>query len=149
MTIVPLIHVIAEPHHYLECVMFCSQQVRIPMHLIPNIALGKVSNRSVTRVFFPRMYPLGAREVGQEELAQIYDHCVRPVMLEIAMNPLPTGLSVTRLASASSRKMQVPLPQEPLTYLGSNWKTSPQSPWKSWHTLKISGMPILCTKSGG
>jgi len=54
------------------------------MHLIPNIALGKVSNRSVTWVFFPRMYPLGAREVGQEELAQIYDHCVWPVMLEIA-----------------------------------------------------------------
>ncbi|KAG2108859.1 hypothetical protein BD769DRAFT_1365755 [Suillus cothurnatus] len=62
-------------------------EIRVPMHKIPNVALGKVQQRHVVRVFFPRLYSHSASLLGvgmsQADLALIYDRCLRPTMAEV------------------------------------------------------------------
>ncbi|KAG2129248.1 uncharacterized protein EDB93DRAFT_1095501, partial [Suillus bovinus] len=56
----------------------------VPMHKIPNIPLGKVQQRHVVRLYLPRLYNADW-QVGQlapDKLAQIYDRCLRPTMME-------------------------------------------------------------------
>lgn len=54
------------------------------MHKIPNVPLGKVQQRHVVRIFFPRLYSAhGAAMVSQENLALIYDRCLRPTLAEV------------------------------------------------------------------
>lgn len=56
----------------------------MPLHLIPNYALGKVSRRSVTRVFFPRKYSAGGpHEITSTELETIYNEGVRATIDQI------------------------------------------------------------------
>jgi hypothetical protein len=57
------------------------------MHSIPNIALGKVANWSVIRVFFPRMYSvLESKKVPTADLESIYNRCLRPVVQRLMFN---------------------------------------------------------------
>ncbi|KAG1784439.1 uncharacterized protein HD556DRAFT_1251332, partial [Suillus plorans] len=56
----------------------------VPMHKIPNVPLGKVQQRHVVRIFFPRLYSAdGAAMVSQENLALVYDRCLRPTLAEV------------------------------------------------------------------
>ncbi|KAI6117767.1 hypothetical protein EV401DRAFT_1863161 [Pisolithus croceorrhizus] len=53
----------------------------VPLHKVPNFALGKVAQRSVTRVFFPRKYVQDAQAtITQSEFEVIYDECLRPAI---------------------------------------------------------------------
>ncbi|KAG1792246.1 hypothetical protein EV424DRAFT_1336621 [Suillus variegatus] len=59
-------------------------KIFVPMHKIPNVPLGKVQQRHVVRIFFPRLYSAdGVVLVSQEDLALLYDHCLRPTLLEV------------------------------------------------------------------
>jgi hypothetical protein len=68
------------------------------MHKIPNVPLGKVQQRHVVRIFFPRLYNAARLEddvfVSQEDLAFIYDRCLRPTLIEVVpefRDRLPTS----------------------------------------------------------
>jgi hypothetical protein len=60
-------------------------EIQVPMHKIPNVPLGKVQQRHVVRIFFPRLYnpdwPIN--QLPQDKLALIYDRCLRPTMVEL------------------------------------------------------------------
>lgn len=57
------------------------------MHSIPNIALGKVANRSVVRVFFPRLYSaLQSRKIPTASLELIYNRCLLPTIRNLMRN---------------------------------------------------------------
>ncbi|KIK32002.1 hypothetical protein CY34DRAFT_102396, partial [Suillus luteus UH-Slu-Lm8-n1] len=62
-----------------------SAEVQVPMHKIPNMPLGKVQQRHVVRIFFPRLYNAQwpVDRLPQDKLALIYDRCFCPMMLEI------------------------------------------------------------------
>ncbi|KAG1823820.1 uncharacterized protein BJ212DRAFT_1476684 [Suillus subaureus] len=56
-------------------------EIQVPMHKIPNVPLGKVEQRHVVRIFFPRLYTAASEDpswvgLSQENLALIYDHTV-------------------------------------------------------------------------
>ena len=57
-------------------------RIEVPLHKIPNVALGKTSTRHVTRMMFPRLYEEGSRELAipSSTLARIYDECIRPAV---------------------------------------------------------------------
>ncbi|KAG1770786.1 hypothetical protein EV702DRAFT_1202257 [Suillus placidus] len=58
-------------------------KILVPMHKIPNVPLGKVQQRHVVRILFPRLYSAdGAAPVSQKDLALIYDNCLRPTLAE-------------------------------------------------------------------
>jgi hypothetical protein len=68
------------------------------MHKIPNVPLGKVQQRHVVRIFFPRLYSAAQLaddvRVSQEHLALIYDLCLRPTLHEVVpecRDRLPTS----------------------------------------------------------
>lgn len=68
------------------------------MHKIPNVPLGKVQQRHVVRIFFPRLYSAAHLDdnifLSQEDLALIYDRCLRPTLLEVVpefRDRLPTS----------------------------------------------------------
>ncbi|KAI6140231.1 hypothetical protein BKA82DRAFT_151863, partial [Pisolithus tinctorius] len=53
----------------------------LPMHKIPNFSLGKVANRSVIRVFLPRMVgKYESRAIPSHDLELVYDKCLRPLV---------------------------------------------------------------------
>lgn len=57
------------------------------MHSIPNVAFGKVANRSSVRVFFPRMYQRAeSKKIPTRDLESIYDQCLRPLILRLMPN---------------------------------------------------------------
>ncbi|KAG1823821.1 uncharacterized protein BJ212DRAFT_1262604 [Suillus subaureus] len=61
-------------------------EIQVPMHKIPNVPLGKVEQRHVVRIFFPRLYTAASEDpswvgLSQEDLALIYDLCLRPMMI--------------------------------------------------------------------
>ena len=57
------------------------------MHAIPNVPFGKVTNRHVVRLFFPRMYDRQeTNAVPSTDLASIYDRALRPIMLNLMPN---------------------------------------------------------------
>ncbi|KAI6008988.1 hypothetical protein PISMIDRAFT_120059 [Pisolithus microcarpus 441] len=59
----------------------------VPMHKIPNLALGKVANRSVIRVFFPRLYHrFDSPQIPQLDLELIYNRCLRPIVQRLMPN---------------------------------------------------------------
>ena len=60
----------------------------VPMYKIPNLALGKVSGRHVTRMMFPRLYDEGNqdRTIAAYNLSRIYDEGIRPAV-EAICNP--------------------------------------------------------------
>ncbi|KAI6103250.1 hypothetical protein EDD16DRAFT_1493737 [Pisolithus croceorrhizus] len=59
----------------------------VPMHKIPNLALGKVANRSVIRVFFPRLYKrFESPRIPQLDLELIYNRCLRPAVQRLMPN---------------------------------------------------------------
>ncbi|KAG9308264.1 hypothetical protein JVU11DRAFT_12151 [Chiua virens] len=61
--------------------------VRVPMHSIPNLALGKVANRSVIRVFFPRMYrAFDSNKISRPDIELIYGRCLRPIIRRLIPN---------------------------------------------------------------
>ncbi|KAG1765187.1 hypothetical protein EV702DRAFT_981668 [Suillus placidus] len=54
------------------------------MHKIPNVPLGKVQQRHVVRIFLPRLYSADSTTlISQEDLALIYDLCLRPTLAEV------------------------------------------------------------------
>ncbi|KAG2063154.1 hypothetical protein BDR04DRAFT_1039012 [Suillus decipiens] len=59
--------------------------IQVPMHKIPNLPLGKVQQRHVVRIFFPRLYSAESPidYLTQDKLALIYDRCLRPTMMEV------------------------------------------------------------------
>lgn len=69
---------------------FYSQQnnaIHVPMHSIPNVALGKVANRSAIRVFFPRMYhAFDSKKIPNEDLEAIYNRCLLPIVRRFMPN---------------------------------------------------------------
>ncbi|KAG1765275.1 hypothetical protein EV702DRAFT_1182517 [Suillus placidus] len=80
------------------------------MHKIPNVPLGKVQQRHVVRIFFPRLYSTAQLEgdvhVSQEDLALIYDRCLRPTLLEVVpefRDRLPTSYAAALTYSKTCR----------------------------------------------
>lgn len=64
--------------------LFIQSSAGIPIHKIPNVALGKVERRHITRIFFPRLYEKGkCPAISAEILATIYDECLRPAILNV------------------------------------------------------------------
>lgn len=54
---------------------------KVAMHHIPNFAFGRITNRSIIRVFFPRMYrPQESRSIPSQHFQLIYDSCLRPLV---------------------------------------------------------------------
>ncbi|KAG8218047.1 hypothetical protein J3R82DRAFT_3387 [Butyriboletus roseoflavus] len=61
--------------------------IHVPMHSIPNLTLGKVTNRSAIRVFFPRMYPvLESKKIPTPDLESIYNRCLCPAIRGLMPN---------------------------------------------------------------
>lgn len=59
----------------------------VPMHKIPNIPLGKVANRSIIRVFFPRMYhQFDSNLVSPADLTIIYNRALLPIIRRLMPN---------------------------------------------------------------
>ena len=57
------------------------------MHKIPNLPLGKVANRSVIRIFFPRMYHLfDSNKIPSSDIELIYNRCLLPVIRQLMPN---------------------------------------------------------------
>ncbi|KAI6154543.1 hypothetical protein BKA82DRAFT_172616 [Pisolithus tinctorius] len=57
------------------------------MHKIPNLALGKVANRSIIRVFFPRMYRMfDSPKISSADLELIYNQCLLPTIRQFMPN---------------------------------------------------------------
>ncbi|KAF9222838.1 hypothetical protein BS17DRAFT_796310 [Gyrodon lividus] len=53
----------------------------VPMHKIPNLPLGKVANRSIVCVFFPRMYgAFNTNKISEVDLQCIYNNCLHPTI---------------------------------------------------------------------
>ncbi|KAG1759446.1 hypothetical protein EDD22DRAFT_981038 [Suillus occidentalis] len=75
------------------------------MHKIPNMPLGKVQQRHVVRIFFPRLYNAEwpVDQLPQEKLALIYDRCLRPTMLEIVPESRDKWPTTYAAAFAQSR----------------------------------------------
>ncbi|KAK7440778.1 hypothetical protein VKT23_016854 [Stygiomarasmius scandens] len=65
------------------------------LHLIPNVPLGKVATRHVTRIFFPHMYnPDSDKKVDPKLLTRLYDECIRPAVheaLQVQSSHWPTS----------------------------------------------------------
>ncbi|KAG2064082.1 hypothetical protein BDR04DRAFT_1162939 [Suillus decipiens] len=74
--------------NHLKCPISCPKEViGIPLHRIPNMALGKVDRRHVTRVFFPRLYCQGKNSaIPPETMTLIYEKCLRPTI--VGLNPV-------------------------------------------------------------
>lgn len=74
------------------------------MHSIPNLALGKVANRSAIRVFFPRMYrTFDTRKIPSDDLADIYDLCLLPIIMRMLPNLATHWPPTYRVALEQSR----------------------------------------------
>lgn len=75
------------------------------MHKIPNMPLGKVQQRHVVRIFFPRLYSTEwpVDQLTQDKLALIYDQCLRPTMLEIVPESRDKWPTTYAAAYAQSR----------------------------------------------
>ncbi len=59
----------------------------MPLHKIPNVAIGKVMNRHITRIFFPRMYdPETSPALDQEQLGRLYDDHIRVAVYDTIPN---------------------------------------------------------------
>ena len=57
---------------------------KVPLHKIPNVALGKVRGRHLTRMFFPNLWRAGeSPAIPQETLAKVYNLCIRPTVQEV------------------------------------------------------------------
>ncbi|KAG1798803.1 hypothetical protein EV424DRAFT_1474979 [Suillus variegatus] len=76
------------------------------MHKIPNVPLGKVQQRHVVRIFFPRLYSAAQLNddacMSQEDLALVYDRCLRPTLLEVVpefRDRLPTSYAAALASS--------------------------------------------------
>ncbi|KAH9011919.1 hypothetical protein EDB85DRAFT_2159465, partial [Lactarius pseudohatsudake] len=62
----------------------------VPLEKIPNCAFGTVGSRHLTRIFFPRLYGASVMPgLRQEQLAKLYDGCIRPAVMEV----IPTQAS--------------------------------------------------------
>jgi hypothetical protein len=80
------------------------------MHKIPNVPLGKVQQRHVVRIFFPRLYSTAHLDdkvnMSQEDLALIYDCCLRPTLIEAVpefLDRLPTSYAAAFTHSKTCR----------------------------------------------
>ncbi|KAI6041177.1 hypothetical protein EDC04DRAFT_2566081 [Pisolithus marmoratus] len=59
----------------------------VPMHKIPNLALGKVANCSVIHVFFPHLYHrFDSPQIPQLDLELIYNRCLCPIVQRLMPN---------------------------------------------------------------
>ncbi|KAG2738365.1 hypothetical protein P692DRAFT_201731319 [Suillus brevipes Sb2] len=59
----------------------------VPLHKIPNMALGKVGRRDITRIFFPGLYePHQSSAIPPEMMTLIYEKCLRPAI--VSLNPI-------------------------------------------------------------
>lgn len=57
------------------------------MHKIPNLPLGKVANRSVVRIFFPRMYHrFDSSKIPSPDIELIYNSSLRPIIQQLMPN---------------------------------------------------------------
>lgn len=66
------------------------QAMSVDLHRIPNVCLSTADVRQKTLIFFPRMYTRGeARHLTKEELALLYDSCLRPAIATV----VPSSLS--------------------------------------------------------
>ncbi|KAG1853675.1 hypothetical protein F4604DRAFT_1591418, partial [Suillus subluteus] len=77
----------------------------VPMHKIPNLPLGKVQQRHVVRIFFPRLYNADwpVEQLPQDKLALIYDRCLRPTMMEVVPESRDKWPTTYAAAHAQSR----------------------------------------------
>ncbi|KAG1838806.1 hypothetical protein DFJ58DRAFT_668161 [Suillus subalutaceus] len=74
--------------NHLKCPLSSPKGViGIPLYRIPNMALGKVDRRHITRIFFPRLYHQGQNPaIPPETMTLIYEECLRPAV--ISLNPV-------------------------------------------------------------
>ncbi|KAG1861501.1 hypothetical protein DFJ58DRAFT_657457 [Suillus subalutaceus] len=109
-------------------------QIQVPMHRIPNVPLGKVEQRHVVRIFFPRLYAAASEDpswvgLSQEDFALIYDKCLRPLMLEHLPDSRDRWPTSYNIALTHSR-----------TLTGSIALNSVDVPWRVLHHIAV---PLL------
>ncbi|KAG6370137.1 hypothetical protein JVT61DRAFT_12439 [Boletus reticuloceps] len=81
MPVPPYKLTLSSPNHLNGTAIENNVQQLVPMHTIPNFAFAKVTNRSVVRVFLPRMYRLReTRAIPSTDMELIYDQCLRPLI---------------------------------------------------------------------
>ncbi|KAG2097998.1 uncharacterized protein F5147DRAFT_583311 [Suillus discolor] len=71
--------------NHLKCPLSCPKDViGVPLHRIPNMALGKVDRRHITRIFFPGLYHQGQNPaIPPETMSLIYEKCLRPAVVSL------------------------------------------------------------------
>jgi hypothetical protein len=76
----------------------------VPLHKIPNVAIGKVQRRHITRIFFPHLYRVDASPaISGELLSFIYDKCLRPALQDVIPEEL-THWPVTYAAAMNQNR---------------------------------------------
>jgi hypothetical protein len=74
------------------------------MHKIPNVAIGKVQRRHITRIFFPHLYQKDSSPaISGDTLAFIYDRCLRPALQDVIPEQM-THWPVTYAAAMSQNR---------------------------------------------
>jgi hypothetical protein len=56
------------------------EEKRVPLHRIPNVAIGKLGNRSVSRLMFPCLYGTPELRLSQEQLSKLYNLAIYPAL---------------------------------------------------------------------
>ncbi|EMD31648.1 hypothetical protein CERSUDRAFT_100111 [Gelatoporia subvermispora B] len=83
------------------------EALKVPLHQIPNVAIGKVHMRHVTRIFFPRLYRPSSRGkdrvVSTKILERLYDQNVRSVLRRLAPSMISSWPSSYSSAERLSR----------------------------------------------
>ncbi|KAG1719121.1 hypothetical protein EDB19DRAFT_1648748 [Suillus lakei] len=79
--------------NHLKCPLSCPKMyfyqnvIGIPLHKIPNMALGKVDRRHITRIFFPGLYCKNQNPaILPKTMTLIYEECLRPAV--VSLNPV-------------------------------------------------------------
>ncbi|KAG1851045.1 hypothetical protein DFJ58DRAFT_661761 [Suillus subalutaceus] len=78
--------------NHLKCPLSCPKclhqdVIGVSLHRIPNMALGKVDRRHITRIFFPGLYCKGQNPaIPPETMTLIYEKCLRPAV--VSLNPV-------------------------------------------------------------
>jgi hypothetical protein len=76
MYVIQYLHSSASNDHSIQ-----GSTIYAPLHRIPNVAIGKVQRRHITRIFFPNLYRENASPtIAADDLTTMYDHCLRPTI---------------------------------------------------------------------
>jgi hypothetical protein len=82
-------------------------EMRVSLHKIPNVAFGKVLQRHITRIVFPRLYRANeAPQIPQDLLETLYDTAIRPAVRTAVPERLSHWPPTYRAAMANARDIR-------------------------------------------